>query len=103
MPVDRRRNVDTRRLIILLYFVALTGFGIWAGGMISEGYEEYKQLKQVRAAAEAKLAAAQTRLAEQQRVLERLKSDPAFVEKVIRERLGYARPGELIFRFDPLP
>ena len=95
--------MDTRRLIVLLYFVALTGFGIWAGGMIAEAHKEYVQLKQVQAGSEAKLAAAKTRLAEQQRVLERLKSDPIFVEKVIRERLGYARPGELIFRFDQAP
>jgi cell division protein DivIC len=95
--------VDTRRLIILLYFVGLTGFGIWAGNMIGEAYTEYGLLKRTQVAAETKLAAAQTRLAEQQRVLERLKTDPGFVEKVIRERLGYARPGELIFRFDSTP
>lgn len=95
--------MDTRRLIVPLYFVALTGFGIWAGGMIAEARQEYVRLKQVQAASEAKLAAAKTRLAEQQRVLERLKSDPVFVEKIIRERLGYARPGELIFRFDQAP
>ena len=32
--------------------------------------------------------------------LERLKTDPVFAEKVIRQRLGYARTGEVIFRFD---
>lgn len=92
--------MDTRRLIILLYFVLLTGFGIWAGGLFVEARAEYVELKHTQAAAEARLAAARARVAEQQRVLERLKSDPAFVEKVIRQRLGYARPGEVIFRFD---
>lgn len=30
---------------------------------------------------------------------ERLKSDPRFVEKLAREELGYAKPGETVFRF----
>lgn len=95
--------MDTRRLIILVYFVALTGFGIWAGGLFLEARAEYQQLKQTQAAAEAKLTVAKARLAAQQRVLERLKSDPVFVEKVIRGRLGYARPDEWVFRFDQVP
>jgi cell division protein DivIC len=95
--------VDTRRLILVVYFVALIGFGLWAGGLFLEARAEYLQLKQTQAAAEAKLAAARIRLAEQQRVLERLKSDPEFVEKVIRGRLGYAHPDEWVFRFDQVP
>lgn len=27
-------------------------------------------------------------------------NDPAFVERVVRERLGYVEPGELIFRYE---
>ncbi len=95
--------MDTRRLIILVYFVALSGFGVWAGSLFYEARQEYDALKQAQAATEAKLAAAKPQLAEQQRVLERLKNDPAFVEKVIRRRLGYAAPGDLIFRFDSAP
>ena len=30
---------------------------------------------------------------------ERLQEDPRFVEKIARENLGYAKPGETIFRF----
>lgn len=29
----------------------------------------------------------------------RLQEDPQFVEKIAREKLGYAKPGETIFRF----
>jgi cell division protein FtsB len=42
----------------------------------------------------------QVRLAEQQRTVSRLRNDPAFIERAIREQLHYARPGETIFRFD---
>ena len=30
---------------------------------------------------------------------ERLESDPRFVEKIAREDLGYAKEGEIVFKF----
>ena len=92
--------MNSRRLIALLYVVLLTTFGVGAGALLLEARAEYGKLKQDQAASTAKLAAARTRLQEQQRNLERLHTDPIYVEKVIRKELGYARPGEVIFRFD---
>ena len=92
--------MNSRRLIFLLYVVLLVAFGAGAGALLLEARAEYAKLKQDQAAAEAKLAAARTRLQEQQRILERLRTDPSYVEKVIRKELGYSRPGEVIFRFD---
>ncbi len=92
--------MNSPRLIALLYVVLLTGFGVGAGALLIEARAEYDKLKQDQAASAAKLAAARTRLQEQQRILERLRTDPDYVEKVIRKELGYARPGEVIFRFD---
>jgi cell division protein FtsB len=48
----------------------------------------------------AGLAEAEQRLRDQEHVLQRLRTDPAYVEMKIRQRLGYARPEEFIFRFD---
>ncbi len=92
--------VTSHRLIVLLYFVLLTGCGVWAGAMLLEARAEYDQLKQIQAASVARLTAAETRLREQERTLERLRSDPYFVEKVIRNQLAYGKPGEVIFRFE---
>ena len=92
--------MDSPRIIVTCCFALLTGFGIWAGGQLLEARTELAQHKQAQAANEAKLAAARVRLAEQDRILQRLKSDPTFVEKVLRDRLKYARPGEVIYRFD---
>jgi cell division protein DivIC len=43
------------------------------------------------------------RAAEQLRMLklkqEKLQTDPRFIEKIAREDLGYAKPGETVFRF----
>ena len=95
--------MDSRRLVIVLYFVLLAGFGVWTGGLFLEALAEYNQLKVIQAASRAKLAVKEAELREQQRILERLRTDPEFVEKVIRKRLGYANPGDLIFRFDASP
>ena len=90
-----------RRLILLLYIVLLAGFGVWAGAMFLEARAEYQQLRQVQASGEARLAAAEARFKEQEVFLQRLRSDPKFVERVIRLQLGYGKHDEVIIRFDP--
>jgi len=35
--------------------------------------------------------------------VERLRTDSAYVERMIREILGWGRPGEMIIRFQGLP
>ncbi len=92
----------SQRLIVLLYIVLLTGGGIWAGALLLEARAEYSQLKQIQAMHEAKLATAEARLREQERNLERLRSDPHYIERVIRER-GNGKPDETIYRFDSAP
>jgi cell division protein FtsB len=92
--------VDTRRIILTSFFVLLTGFGIWTGGQFIEACTELRHQEQQEQANQAKIAAAKARLDEQDRILHLLKNDPVFVEKAIRERLKYALPGEVIFRFD---
>jgi hypothetical protein len=51
----------------------------------------------------AEVAMLKARLAEQEQFLSRLRTDPVLAEKVIRQRLGYGRPGEVVFRFDNGP
>jgi cell division protein DivIC len=92
--------VNHRRLILFLYGVVLTGLIGWAGAVFFETRAEYNQLKQTEAEIRRRLAEARTRLAEQEKILERLKNDPDYVEKVIRRRLHYVKPGETIFWFE---
>jgi len=96
-------SVNSRRAIALLYVVLLAVFGVGTGVLFLEARAEYDALKRRQAASQRELAAARERLAEQERFLQRLRSDPLLAEKVIRQRLGYGRPGEVIFRFDHVP
>ena len=74
--------------------------GVAAGTWFAEADGERRQLKLKEAVAEQRLASAKQQLAEQERILQRLRSDPVYVEKVVREQLKYARPGEIIFRYE---
>ena len=91
--------MNSRPLIVSLYVILFAGFGVGAGLLFYEAQAEYRQLKLVETASRQRLAVESARLQTQQKILERLRTDPAFVEKVLRERWGYARPGEVIFRF----
>ena len=68
-----------------------------------EARAEQAALRGRQARLERALAAAKARLAEQEQFLSRLRTDPVLAEKVIRQRLGYGRPGEVVFRFDNGP
>ena len=95
--------MTSQRIIVLLYTVLLTAIGLGAGALFLEARAEFDKLKQDQAASAAKLSAARVRLLEQEKILERLRNDPVYVEKIIRIQLGYGKPGEHVFRFDPGP
>jgi cell division protein DivIC len=92
-------GVNGHRFIVFLYVVLISGLGLGAGALFLDARAEFIQLKKVQDANEAKLAAAEARLREQEQILKRLRSDPTYVEKVLRQR-GYARPNDVIIRFD---
>lgn len=77
----------------------LSVLGAGAAALFIDARAEYNQLKQVEAATRRQVAEAEARLKEQKRNLERLHSDPTYIEKVLRQR-HHARPGEVIFRFE---
>ncbi len=91
--------VNLRRVIVGFYFVLFLGVGLTAGVIFLQARAEYDQLKQQEAASRRRLAESEARLREQEKIIERLRNDPAYVEKVIRRRLNYAKPDEFIFRF----
>jgi cell division protein DivIC len=93
--------VNSHRLITSLYLVLFAGLGITAGFLFLEARGEYNRLKKIEAVNRRVLAEAEAKLREQEIILERLRNDPAYVERVIKRRLGYVRPGpeQFIFHF----
>ena len=90
-----RRLIITFYLLLFLSGAAATGVFFW------QTRQEYDRLLEAENASKQHLAEAQQKLGEQEKVLQRLKTDPDYVEMVIRRRLGYAKPDEYIFRFAP--
>jgi cell division protein FtsB len=88
-----------RKVILGLYMVLIAGLGVGGGILFLDASEEYSRLEVVQAENRRRLAEAQEQLRSQERVLERLRNDPAYVDKVIRKKLGYAKPDEFIFHF----
>lgn len=89
-----------RRFIVGLYLALFLGVAVTSAIFFWQTQQEYDRLKELEAESRRKLAEAEQKLREQERILERLRTDPAYVEKVIRRRLFYAKPDEYIFRFE---
>ena len=92
--------MNSRQFITSLYLVLLAGLCIGAGALFLEASADYDRLKQTEAASERRLAEAKARLAQQEIILKRLRTDPDYVARVVRERLHFSKPGEQIFRFE---
>ncbi len=92
--------MNLRRVIVSLYLLVFLVIGAASGVYFWDAREEYNRLRQLEAISRRRLAEADARLREQEKILERLRNDPVYVEKVIRQRLRYAKPDEFIFRFE---
>lgn len=92
--------MNYRQVILGLYLLVFAGLGIAGGYLFLDARSEYTRLLQVEASNRQRLTEAQERLKNQERVLDRLRNDPAYVDSVIRKKLGYAKPEEFIYRFE---
>jgi cell division protein DivIC len=93
--------VNSRRVVILIYTLLFFAVSAVFGVSLWQTRAEYLQLCAQEAVSRRRLAEAEQRLQEQELILARLRTDPAYVERMIRQQLGYAKPDEFIFRFEP--
>lgn len=63
-------------------------------------YREYAHFQEREQRITRELAQVRNEFARREAYLDRLLNDPEFLERVARERLGYARPDEWVFRFE---
>jgi len=92
--------MNARRLVFSLYVVLFAGLGAAGCVLLEDAREEYNRLVLKEDENRRRLAEAETRLKQEEKILDRMRTDPAFVEKVIRQKLGFAKPDEFIFRFE---
>jgi cell division protein FtsB len=88
-----------KALLAMLILMGLT-LSLFFGSLILQTYREYQNFKLREQRVERKLLQAQEKFRQKEAYIARLLDDPEFLERVARERLGYSKPDELLFRFD---
>ena len=87
------------RFLATLYAVVFLALSLFASVSFVQTSRELTTLETQASESRQRLAMAERELQEQERVLALLRSDPQYVEAMIRRQLGYAKTGELVFRF----
>ncbi len=83
--------------LLLSVFVAM---GVFSAIFLQQTYRELTNLRERQERNARQLELAERELAYKEVYHRNLQDNPEFVERVVRQKLGYARPGELLFRFD---
>ena len=91
------------RLVSLVVAGVLVGVLLFCAGLITRTHREFRTFKMREARVESELRQARKEFARKEAYLVKLMNDPEFLERVVRERLGYAAPNELLFRFSEEP
>jgi cell division protein FtsB len=86
----------TRVIIFLLLLAVLLGLAVWYLPLIRQNEAMRKEI--LRLDAQIKVEEEKVRLNES--AIKALRHDPKTVERLAREKLGYARPGETVIRFE---
>jgi cell division protein FtsB len=86
----------TRVVVFLLFIAGVLAVGVWYLPLIRNNERMRKELldreEQIRKVEDANKQLKAS--------IESLKYDPKAVERLARERLGYAKPGETVIRFE---
>lgn len=98
--LDAFHRVHLSKYINGLYGILFAGIALWAVVAFVEMYRQLKSEQVDLAGNQRRLAEAEAKLAEQEKYLDRLRHDPELVERLIRQKLAYAKADEFIFRFE---
>lgn len=92
--------VNLNKLTLGLYAGLFVGVILWAITFFLQIHRDLTTLRVQESANLRRLAEAESRLQQQQKYLDQLRHDPVLVERLIRQKLGYARDKEFVFRFE---
>ena len=88
------RQLDRRVVLGVLGVLAVGGVAIGANGMMRV-WEMRRELETL----ERDIVQLRTQTQKLSQTVDRLRNDPAYIEKLAREDLGYVRPGETVLKF----
>jgi cell division protein FtsB len=74
--------------------VLVSGLAIWGGTGLARVWRLQREMQTL----ERDLVTLRSRTQELSQTVERLRHDPAFIEKIAREELGWVRPGDTVLK-----
>ena len=93
----RMRSTRILNAVFLLVFLVIAGF---SGSFALERYRKLEVMRNSEANAAARLAEMQVATSSKRESLARLNNDPEYVERIIRQKLNFAKAGETVFKFE---
>jgi cell division protein FtsB len=86
----------TRVVIFLLFVAGILGVAIWYLPLIKQNERMRKEILRL----DSQIQKEEVNGKQLKSSIDALRNDPKAVERLARERLGYAKPGETVIRFD---
>ncbi len=86
-------------LCAVLVGVLCLVIGVYAV-IFTSTFRQYNHLNQQQDRYQSQVTKLSKQISQREAYLQRIIQDPEFVDHVVRERLGYSKPGEIIFRFE---
>jgi cell division protein FtsB len=92
------RPLPRKVVVLVLSALTVAGLGVGANGVM-----RIVAMQREIALIEADLGKLGARTQELTAMVQKLRNDPLFIEKLAREDLGYVRPGEEVLKFPSQP
>ena len=86
----------TRLVIFLLFVAGLLGLAVWYLPLIKQNERMRREILRL----DAQIRKEKETAKQSQASIDALRYDPKALERLARERLGYAKPGETVIRFE---
>ena len=86
----------TRVVIFLLFLAGILGVAVWYLPLIERNQNTRKEILRL----DKEIQREEEHKKQLRAAIDSLQRDPKAVERLARERLGYAKPGETVIRFE---
>lgn len=92
--------MSSARVVNFLFAFLFAAVAVFAGVFLYRDYQHLDYSRKEKALLEQRLAGLQAEANTRSERIAKLNGDPEYIEKVIREKLNYAKPDEVVFRFE---
>lgn len=92
--------MSARRFTNILFALLFLGMAVFATAFLYRDYQHLDTLRAENAVLNKKGDALREESAKREAQFDKLNGDSEYIESVIREKLNYAKEGEVVFRFE---